>query len=101
GQAHVGVAANAPILDAGSDHVLEAALDAAALAADAAAAGVGQIAPLVDEDLDVVALGLVGCEMGGDQSAEPRERRVPAGCDLLGARDDAVVALLVHEPAGS
>ena len=49
---------DAAVGDAGQDHVLEAALDAPRLAADAPPAGGRQIAPLVDEHLDVVAPGL-------------------------------------------
>ena len=64
---------------------LEAALDAAALAADAAAAGRRQVAPLVDEDLDVVALDLVGREMRGDQARELLERRAGIAATISSA----------------
>ena len=67
--------ADAAVGDAGQDHVLEEALDAAALAPDAAAAGRRQVAAFVDEHLDVVGHGLDRREMGGDQPRELVERR--------------------------
>src|SRR4029079_16560935 len=45
---------DAAVVDAGLDHLLEAALDAPALAPDTLAARVGQIAALVDEYAHVV-----------------------------------------------
>ena len=74
-QPHVEVGAHAAVCDAGADHLGKAALDAAAAAPDAAARRLRQVAPLVDEDLDVVALDLVGRQVRRDQARELVDRR--------------------------
>src|SRR6185295_1049837 len=97
GEAQVGTLAHAAVGDAGSDHLLKAALDAPAFAADAAPAGIGQIAALVDEDLDVVALAGVGRQVGGDQGGQFVKWRAGAGEDGFRGFDKAVDAAFADQ----
>ncbi len=97
GEARIRITRDAAVGDAGQDHVLEAALDAPRLAPEAAAAAGRQIAPLVDEHLDVVAPVFDRCQMRGDQPRELVERLAVAFDHRLGPFDEAVGAADAHD----